>query len=51
MELERFYDLYKDGSEHVRLSKVGARVIANDGSNWFTSFTIDKGSEDGIVKI
>ena len=23
-------------------------MIANDGSNWFTSFTIDKGSEDGI---
>ena len=28
--------------------QVGARVIANDGSNWFTSFTIDKGSADGI---
>lgn len=30
--------------------KVGAHVIANNGTNWFSSFTIDKGSNDGIRK-
>ena len=28
--------------------KIGAHVIANNGSNWFSTFTIDKGSEDGV---
>ena len=48
VELERFYDLYKMDQNTSDYPKVGARVIANDGSNWFTSFTIDKGSKDGI---
>ena len=48
VELERFYDLYKMDQNTSDYPKVGARVIANDGSNWFTSFTIDKGSADGI---
>ena len=46
--MERFYDLYKMDQNTSDYPKVGARVIANDGSNWFTSFTIDKGSKDGI---
>ena len=28
--------------------KVAANVIGKDGGNWFTNFTIDKGSNDGI---
>ena len=51
VELERFYDLYKMDQNTSDYPKVGARVIANDGSNWFTSFTIDKGSADGIREI
>ena len=30
--------------------KVAANVIAMDGTNWFSSFTIDKGSKEGIKK-
>lgn len=50
VELGRFYDLYKMDQNTSDYPKVGARVIANNGNNWFSSFTIDKGSEDGIRK-
>lgn len=29
---------------------VGAKIIAMDGNSWFTTFTIDKGTSDGISK-
>ena len=29
-------------------TKIGARIIARDASNWYSSFVIDKGSNDGI---
>ena len=32
------------------IKKIGAHVISNSGSNWFSDFTIDKGSKDGIKK-
>ncbi|HBA63033.1 MAG TPA: rod shape-determining protein MreC, partial [Lachnospiraceae bacterium] len=47
-ELERLRELYKLDQDYSDYEKVGARVIANSGSNWFNSFTIDKGSKDGI---
>lgn len=47
-ELERLQQLYKLDQNYSDYEKVGARIIANNGSNWFTSFTIDKGSDDGI---
>lgn len=47
-ELERLQELYKLDQNYSDYEKVGARVIANNGSNWFNSFTIDKGSNDGI---
>lgn len=43
--LRELYDIDKATSDY---EKTGARVIASDSSNWFYSFTIDKGSEDGI---
>ena len=43
--LRELYDIYKATSYY---EKMGARVIASDSSNWFYSFTIDKGSDDGI---
>ena len=30
--------------------KVAANVISKDAGNWFSNFTIDKGTEDGIQK-
>lgn len=47
-ELERLQELYKLDQNYADYDKVGAHVIANNGTNWFSSFTIDKGSDDGI---
>lgn len=47
-ELERLRELYKLDENYSDYKKVGAHVIANNGSNWFSDFTIDKGSNDGI---
>lgn len=43
--LRELYDIDKATSDY---EKMGARVIASDSSNWFYSFMIDKGSDDGI---
>ena len=47
-ELERLRELYKLDENYSDYQKIGAHVIANNGSNWYTDFTIDKGSNDGI---
>lgn len=49
-ELDRLRELYKLDENYTDYEKVGAHVIGNNGSNWFSTFTIDKGSEDGIKK-
>ncbi|MCI8637978.1 MAG: rod shape-determining protein MreC [Coprococcus sp.] len=46
--LERLQALYKMDQNTADYPKIGAHVIASDNSNWFTRFTIDKGSNDGI---
>ncbi len=47
-ELERLRELYKLDANYSDYEKIGAHVIANNGSNWFSDFIIDKGSNDGI---
>ncbi len=47
-ELERLQELYKLDENYSDYDKIGARVIASNGTNWFSTFTIDKGSNDGI---
>lgn len=47
-KLERYEELFKMDENTADYPKVGANVIASDNSNWFTRFTIDKGSKDGI---
>jgi len=47
-ELERLRELYKLDQHYSDYEKVGAHVIANNGSNWFSDFTIDKGTSDGV---
>ena len=44
-ELERLQELYQ--LDHPTIA---ARIIAKDSGNWFSTFTIDKGSNDGIAK-
>ena len=47
-ELEDLRTLYKLDRSYSDYSKVAANVIGKDSGNWFHSFTIDKGSKDGI---
>ncbi len=47
-ELERLQELYQLDANTSEYEKIGANVIASESSNWFTNFTIDKGSDDGI---
>ena len=47
-ELERLREIFNLDVIFSDYKMVGARVVANNGSNWFSDFTIDKGSSDGI---
>lgn len=47
-ELTRLRELLALDEQYSEYSKIGARVISKDSGNWFNSFTIDKGSLDGI---
>lgn len=48
-ELERLQELYNLDANTSEYEKIGANVIAKDTGNWFSTFTIDKGSQDGIA--
>lgn len=48
-ELERLQELYKLDQNYADYPKVGAHVIGKDSGNWFSTFTIDKGSKDGLA--
>ena len=47
-ELEELRELYKLDRSYSNFTKVAANVIGKDPGNWFNSFTIDKGTRDGI---
>lgn len=47
-ELTRLRELLALDEQYSEYSKIAARVISKDSGNWFNSFTIDKGSLDGI---
>ncbi|MBQ9990834.1 MAG: rod shape-determining protein MreC, partial [Lachnospiraceae bacterium] len=47
-ELYQLRELLALDEEYSEYEKIGAQVISRDTSNWFASFTINKGSEDGI---
>ena len=48
-ELEKLRELYQLDDIYSDYPKVAARVISVQPDNWFSEFTIDKGSEDGIA--
>lgn len=48
-ELDRFRDLYELDKKYADYPKVAARVISVDPNNWYYSFNINKGTEDGIA--
>lgn len=47
-ELNNLRTLYELDSKYPEFEKTGARIIMGSTSNWFDSFIIDKGEEDGI---
>lgn len=48
-ELNELRKLYELDEEYSGYDKTGARIIASDGGNWFHSFIIDKGTDDGLL--
>lgn len=47
-ELNELRELLALDKEYSDYKKIGAQVISRDSSNWFSSFVINKGSNDGI---
>ncbi|MCI5585322.1 MAG: rod shape-determining protein MreC [Lachnospiraceae bacterium] len=47
-ELNELRELLALDKEYSDYEKIGAQVISRDSSNWFSSFVINKGSNDGI---
>jgi len=48
-ELARLRELYKLDEKYPSYNKVAARIIGKDPGNWFSTFMIDKGTDDGIT--
>jgi rod shape-determining protein MreC len=48
-ELNTLRQLYELDAQYESYDKVGAHVIAKDSGNWFYSFIIDKGLDDGLA--
>ncbi|HIZ82122.1 MAG TPA: rod shape-determining protein MreC [Candidatus Mediterraneibacter pullistercoris] len=48
-EYERLQELYQLDQNYAEYEKTAAHVIGKDPGNWFNTFTIDKGSLDGIA--
>lgn len=48
-ELDRLRELYELDQKYPSYKKIAARVNGKNAGNWFHSFTIDKGSDDGIA--
>lgn len=48
-EYERLQELYNLDQNYADYEKTAAHVIGKDSGNWFSTFTIDKGSNDGIA--
>lgn len=48
-ELNSLRELIDLGDQYGEYDKVGARIISRDSGNWYSSFLIDKGSDDGLA--
>lgn len=50
IELQELRELFELKGQYTDYEMTGARVIQKDAGNWYHSFVIDKGSDDGIEK-
>lgn len=48
-ELNSLRELVDLSEQYGEYNKVGARIIGRDAGNWYSSFLIDKGSDDGLT--
>ena len=48
-ELTELRNLYQLDAMYEDYKKTGARIIAKDAGNWYHSFVIDKGLDDGVM--
>lgn len=49
-ELDELRRLYELDQKYLDYPKVSARVISKDPGNWYSVFTIDKGTRDGLAE-
>lgn len=47
-ELQRLQELYQLDQNYSQYEKVAAQVISKDPGNWYSSFTINRGTDSGI---
>lgn len=47
-ELEEYRSMYKLDQKYIQYPKVAARIISRDVNSFYSTFTIDKGNNDGI---
>ena len=47
-ELDNYRELLELDAKYPSYNKVAASVIAKDSGNWFSTFAIDKGKNDGL---
>jgi len=47
-ELESLRKLFKLDADYAEYEKTAARIISKDTGNWYSSFIVNKGSNDGI---
>lgn len=48
-ELNQLRELMNLNEQYGEYNKVGARIISRDAGNWYSSFLIDKGTDDGLT--
>lgn len=48
-ELNKLRELVELDEQYGEYEKIGARIISRDSGNWYSSFMIDKGSNDGLA--
>ena len=48
-ELNQLRELMDLNEQYGEYNKVGARIISRDAGNWYSSFLIDKGSDNGLA--